>query len=114
MSSTSIFGFEHDDLERACLEVECALGARLERRESLYLGGEYCCGRPSEGQSLQLRHNRDPLFDEQSDPSHERFSEPDFPAARLLVYLHGVDSGRACQLLAHVTDISFLTEREIA
>jgi hypothetical protein len=113
MSTTSIFGFPHDDLESARVVVERALDVRLEAHDSCYFG-PYFRGSLGSEQSLQLRHNSDPLFDEQSDPPHERFSEPDFPEARLLLYLHGVDSVCARQLLAHVADISFLAQREIA
>ena len=113
MSATSIFGFEHDDLESARVAVERALSVRLEAHDSLYFG-PYYSGSLTSGQSLQLRHNSDPLFDEQSDPPHERFSEPDFPEARLLFYVHHIDSPRARQMLEHVTGISYLTDRQIA
>jgi len=110
MSATSIFGFAHDDLEGGRLAVEQALSVDLEAHDSLYMG-PYYRNSPGSGQSLQLRHNSDPLFDERSDPPQERFSEPEFPEARLLLYVHHMESPRARQMLERVEGISFLTER---
>ena len=111
MSTLSLFGFTHGDLQRACVDVELALDVRLESHDSFFIGPCYS-GSLSGGQLLLLRHNDNPLFDEQSDPPHERLEEPDFSHARLLLYVHGLDSKRAGQLLAHVADISFLAERD--
>ncbi|WP_131989526.1 hypothetical protein [Chthoniobacter flavus] len=113
MNVTTVFGFADGDLGNARLAVEQMLGVRLEAHDSLYIG-PYYRGSLGSGQSLQLRQNANPLFDEQSDPPDERFTEPHFPEARLLLYLHGVDSERALRLLAHAAGISFLAERRIA
>lgn len=111
MSFTAVFGIADDDLEKARVAIEKALGVRLEAHDSLYIG-PYYRGSLSSGQSLQLRQNADPIFDERNDSPNERLSEPDFPEARLLLYLDGVGSERARQILAHAPGTSFLTERK--
>jgi hypothetical protein len=111
MSSTTIFGFAQEDMGSARAELERVLGVWLQARDSMYVG-PYYHGALGNGELIQLRHNEDPLFDEQRDDPQERFSEPDFPEARLLLYVHGMESGRARQLLRDVSGIAFLSERQ--
>jgi len=114
MTTTDIYGFEHDDLDAARVALECALGIRLQGHDSTYLG-EYFHGSISSGPSLQLRRNADPMHDPQSGPPEERFAEPEFPSSRLLLFVSGSDTDAIRQALQqHVTGLSFLRRREAA
>src|SRR5437016_11280860 len=62
MTTTDIYGFEHDDLDAARVALEGALGFRLQGHYSTYLA-EYFHGSISSGPSLQLRRNLDPMHD---------------------------------------------------
>src|SRR5215469_7670977 len=90
MISTTLYGFKHDDLERARAAVERVLGISLELHDSLYLG-EYYLGRLPGQQSVRIRHNIDPIHDPQSDPPEEHFAEPKFQDSPLLLEVSGSD-----------------------
>ena len=61
MISTDLYGFKHDDMEKACVVVESALSTHLEPHDSLHFG-EYYLGRLSgeRNKSVHLEHSIDP------------------------------------------------------
>jgi hypothetical protein len=95
------------------MTIQTALGLIFEAHDSAYFG-EYYRAAFRTGQRLQLRRNADPLFDERTDPPEERFVEPAFPDARLLLYVHGTELEGIHQALERVPGISLLSEREMA
>ena len=114
MSTRDIYGFEYNDIDRARVAVEQALGIRLQVRDSRYVG-EYYQGAIPSGASLQLRRNTDPMHDEQSDPSNERFAEPEFQTFALLLYVSGLGADTILQILQQrVTELSLLRRGELA
>src|SRR5580658_3834171 len=56
-----IYGFELDDLEEVRTLVERALGVRFQRRDSLYLGGDYFRFSGSSNEQWILFRNWDPI-----------------------------------------------------
>ena len=114
MTTTDIYGFQHDDLDVARVAIESALAIRLQGHDSTYLG-EYFRGSVSSALSLQLRRNTDPMHDPQSDSPEERFAEPEFSSSRLLLLVSGSDAEAIRQTLQQrVSGLSFLRRRETA
>jgi hypothetical protein len=99
-----LFGFTHHDLDDARRAVEQCLAIDLSPHDSLYLG-DYYRGAASQGQELELRRNVDPLFDSRNDLPEDRYAEPTFPDAHLLLYVHGPDLDSMLQSLQRITGI---------
>ena len=114
MTTTDIYGFEQEDLGVARVAVEKALGVRLEAHDRAYLGEYYRCTLPS-GPALKLRRNVDPMHQEGSDPPEERFAEPEFAGAALLLYVSGLGVDEVREILQRrVPSIAFLRRKEVA
>ena len=112
MTTTDIYGFQHDDLDQARAAIESALAIRLQGHDSTYLG-EYFRGSLAAGSSLQLRRNTDPMHNPEIDPPEERFAEPEFSSSRLLLLVSGSDIEVIRQTLQQrVAGLSFLQRRE--
>ena len=109
-TATDVYGIESSDIDQARVALESALGIQLEGRYSDYLGEHYRGILPS-GVSLQLRRNEDPAHDEQSDPPHEQYAEPEFTPFPLLLYVSGNALYDVRAIVERVPGVSFLQHR---
>lgn len=82
MAVFDLYGSGSDDIDRACKDIENALGVTFTARESVYQGGLYYSYRPhgdSGAEKFTLKRNVDPFDDEPV--------ESEFPDAKLLLYV---------------------------
>jgi hypothetical protein len=83
MKKATLFAMEVPDVEQARLAVESALKAKLDAHQSDYHGRNYYRGNFS-GAGLILQEN---FIEDDGEPT-----EAEFPSAKLLLYVEGVDS----------------------
>ena len=82
MKKANLFAIAAPDLEQAKFAVESALKVQLSAHESEYHGGEYYRGECA-GVSLVLQEN---FVEDDGEPT-----EAEFPLAKLLLYIDGLD-----------------------
>ena len=106
MSVYDLYGATSDDINKAKVELEEALGLKFEARDSFFLGEYFRSGQQYEA-DFQLRFNLDPLDLEPA--------EMDFPDYRLLLYVNGTCKENEIfgRLQAGAKEFVFLRRKEL-